>query len=348
MRIVHAIRSDGFAGVESHVARLAVGQARAGHRVAVIGGDPTFMRRAMAGEQILHRPAATVLDVVCGIDALRRSDILHVHMTAAEIAAVAAVRTWTHPVVSTRHFAGRRGSTRLGALAVPLISHRIQSQIAISSFVAEAVDGPSTVVYPGLPPDSAGTEANRRNTVLVVQRLEAEKRTRDAIELFARSGLADRGWRLTVVGEGAQRAHLQEVSQELGVESVTTFLGHRGDVKDLMRTAGLLVAPCDIEGFGLTVLEAMSVGLPVLACGAGAHLETVGVVPGAALYPPGDLAKGASMLQRLGTDPQRRAAYGAELCAVQRTRFTVEAQVKATESVYLRVLDQHRGRRASM
>lgn len=338
MRIVHAIRSDGFAGVESHVARLATGQARAGHRVAVIGGEPSAMLQATRGASVILRPAVSVSDVVRTLDALRHCDVLHVHMTAAEIAAVASVRTLSRPVVSTRHFAGHRGATRLGRLAAPLIAHRLDAQIAISAFVAATVEGRSTVVHPGLPVVPMVSEARRTRTVLVVQRLEAEKRSQDALEIFARSRLADRGWQLQIAGDGAERTSLEEQTRRLRIESSVTFLGNRRDVPDLMRAAGLLVAPCDIEGLGLTVLEAMSAGLPVVACGEGGHLETVGAVPGGALYPPGDMAGGADLLRSLAEDDRGRAAYGARLRQAQTTHFTVEAQVEATDVVYRSVL----------
>lgn len=337
MRIVHAVRSDGYAGVESHVARLAVGQSRAGHQVAVIGGDPAAMRQAMAGAGVVQRAAATVPEVVHGIDALRDTDVLHVHMTAAEIAALAAVRAWSHPVVTTRHFAARRGATRLGRLAAPLVEHRISAQIAISAYVAAAVEGESVVILPGLPVGAAAP-AERTRTVLVVQRLEAEKRTQDALEIVARSGLTDRGWRLVIAGDGALRAGLEETARRLGIAAATDFLGHRRDVPELMRTAGLLLAPCDIEGLGLTVLEAMAAGLPVVACAAGGHLETVGAAAEGALYPPGDLDVGAGLVGRLAGDDAGRVAYGAALRQTQSTRFTVEAQVAAVDAVYRGVL----------
>ena len=338
MRILHTVRSEAFAGVESHVARLAAGQARAGHAVAVIGGESAGMQRAMAGVDVIHRPAGTVTDVVREIDRLRRCDILHVHMTAAEAATLFAVRSWSRPVVATRHFARRRGSSLLGRMAAPLIARRIDAQIAISAFVAEAADGASTIVYPGLDTEPLAAVIDRTPTVLVVQRLEAEKRTEDAIDIFARSGVAERGWRLVIAGDGAQRRTLEGRAQRLGVESVTSFLGHHRDVPALMRKAGVLIAPCDIEGLGLTVLESMSVGLPVVAAGAGGHLETVGRVPGAALYPPGDLSAGASSLRGLVDDDRGRASYGSVLWEAQRDRFTIEAQVRGTDAVYRSVL----------
>lgn len=67
--IVHVVRSDGFAGVESFVAQLARAQAQQGDRVAVIGGEPTRMR-GVFGHAVPHAPAATVSDVIRALLAL--------------------------------------------------------------------------------------------------------------------------------------------------------------------------------------------------------------------------------------------------------------------------------------
>ena len=59
LRILHAIRSDGFSGVEQFVLRLALAQAAAGHRVTVIGGATDRMRPALAAAGIDARPRST-------------------------------------------------------------------------------------------------------------------------------------------------------------------------------------------------------------------------------------------------------------------------------------------------
>jgi glycosyltransferase involved in cell wall biosynthesis len=174
--------------------------------------------------------------------------------------------------------------------------------------------------------------------VLVAQRLEREKRTAVAIRAFARSGLSEQGWQLQVAGEGAERTALERLSKQLGLGDRVAFLGHRSDVDRLMGDAAVLFASRPDEAYGLSVLEAMATGLPVVATGAGGHLETVGSVEDAALFPPGDAAAAGRLLAELAADPRRRDAYGKALQEAQRTRFTLEAQVAATDAVYRSVL----------
>lgn len=342
MRILHAVRSDGFAGVERHVARLARAQSAAGHDVAVVGGAPDGMRATVDDPTVPLLPAASTGDVV---RALRRhaaaADVVHVHMTAAEVAAAVAARTTRRfpPVVSTRHFARRRGTGARGRLVAVVAASSVRAQIAISRYVADHVEGDSVVVHPGVAdrPDGRGAAA-RDDVVLVVQRLEAEKRTDLALEAFAASGLADRGWRLEVAGDGAQRTALQDLSRSLGIDGATSFLGARDDVDAILGRAGLLVAPCPVEGLGLSVLEAMASGLPVVASAAGGHRETLGGIDPLTLYPPLDPGAAGLSLAALAADPGRRDACAAAGRAAQRARFTPAAQVAGTDAVYRAVL----------
>jgi glycosyltransferase involved in cell wall biosynthesis len=174
--------------------------------------------------------------------------------------------------------------------------------------------------------------------VLVAQRLWPEKDTDVAIRAFSASGLASEGWRLVVAGDGALRRELETLAGSLGIGASTDFLGHRSDVLDLMRTSGLLLAPGPAEAFGLSVMDAMARALPVVAAGAGAHLETVGLAPDAALFPPGDAERAGSLLRALALSASARDAYGAQLQDLQRTRFTVVEQARRTEQVYREVL----------
>ncbi|MDC5697684.1 glycosyltransferase family 4 protein [Intrasporangium calvum] len=340
MRIVHAVCTDAFAGVERHIAVLAMAQADSGHDVIVVGGHARTMREVMDRRDIRHVAASTVWDVRRALDRLGDADVFNVHMTSAEIAAALAFRSRQVPVVATRHFPARRGaSSWLAGVAARMAARRISAQIAVSRFVADHIEPPSTVVVSGVPmADGAGGPARRSDRVLVAQRLEPEKRTADALRIFALAGLAADGWSLDIAGEGRERHLLEGLADELGIGPAVRFLGHRNDVADLMdRSAILLAAGCN-EALGLTVLEAMSRGLPVVAAAGGGHVETVCSVAPEWCHPVGDLRKAADLLAALARDPAPRIALGDRLRSAQRSRFTVAAQAEATEAVYRSVL----------
>ncbi|MGO4599359.1 glycosyltransferase family 4 protein [Terrabacter sp. 2RAF25] len=339
MRILHAVRSDAFAGVESHVARLARAQADAGDEVMVVGGDPTRMASAV-GPGVRTLPAGTVAHVLA---AVRRwapsSDIVHAHMTAAEIACATAMLGVATPLVVTRHFARDRGSNPVSTIAAVGAARRVSAQIAISHYVSRAIAGESVVIHPGVGSTATTRPAAQREpVVLLAQRLEPEKAGDLALRAFAQSGVADQGWRLEVAGDGSERSRLCTLADEVGISGSTRFLGHSSDVASLMERASVLLAPCSIEGLGLTVLESMASALPVVAVAAGGHLETVGSVTGAALHPPGDVDRAAELLSCLVSDPGRRDAYGFRLQQAQRTSFTPAHQAQATADVYATVV----------
>jgi glycosyltransferase involved in cell wall biosynthesis len=339
MRILHAVRSDAFAGVESHVARLSRAQAAAGDQVIIVGGDPARMADA-AGAGVRTLPAATVTEVLATVRKWAPcADVVHAHMTAAEIACATALLGVSTPLVVTRHFARGRGSNPASALAADRAGRRVDAQIAISRFVAGSISGDSVVIHPGVETTTTTKPASERDqVVLVAQRLEREKESEVALRAFALSGIADRGWRLEIAGDGAERSRLTSLAADLGIDASTRFLGHRSDVATLMEAAAVLLAPCSIEGLGLTVLEAMAAALPVVAVGSGGHLETVGSVPDAALHGAGDVGRAAELLAGLAADPERRDAYAASLQRAQRSRFTPAHQARATASVYASVV----------
>jgi glycosyltransferase involved in cell wall biosynthesis len=335
--VVHVVCTDAFAGVERYVTTLARTQDARGLRVHVLGGSADRMPAELAGSGVRWAAAPTPVRAAA---ALRRLDtrLVHAHMTAAELAAVAVARA---PVVTTRHFADARGSSAVGRAVGRFVSPRLAAQIAISAFVAGRVEGPSTVVHPGVPtvprtePDP---EAARRPVVLMAQRLEAEKRTDVALRMWAASGLADAGWELHIAGTGALRAELEALATRLGVAHATRFLGARSDMDALLSTASIFFAPRGDEPYGLSVVEAMAHGTPVVAGRGGGHNETVGAADGAVLVPPDDIAAAGAALAALARDPGRRAAYGEELRAVQAHRLGLDTHADGVAAVYASVL----------
>jgi glycosyltransferase involved in cell wall biosynthesis len=236
------------------------------------------------------------------------------------------------PVVSVRHFAAPRGGNRVNRAVAGIVGRLIGGQIAISRFVADAIEGESVVVHTGVADAADVDERAREPFALVLQRLEAEKATDVAIRAWAAMPVAE-GWRLVIAGEGGEEAALRRLARELGVEGSVDFVGFQADVQDWLRRASVLIAPTPREGLGLAVLEAMAQGVPVVAAAGGGHLETVGSVPDAALFPPGDAEAAAELLAGLVRDGDRRRDYGRALRERRRAAFTVAAQTELTVAV---------------
>lgn len=343
MRILHVTVSDRFAGVEQFIRRLAAVQAADGHEVFVAGGDARRMAPPLREAGVSFTPATSVGEA---LTAIRSSDVdvVNSHMTAADTAAASAglVTRRGPALVSTRHFALRRGS-RGPSIAYRAVERMLDAEISISRAVAESIRVPSTIVHPGVDPVEA-SESERERTVLMAQRLQPEKDTAVGVRAFAASGLAAADWRLEIAGTGPQERWLRTLADDLGLGDAVVFRGFRDDLPDLMRSAGMLLATSPFEHFGLTVLEAMASGLPVVASDAGGHSEMLRPLAGAALYAPGDAADAAALLAALSADAPRRARLGEAQRRRQLESFTLRAQADATEGVYRRVIAQRGAR----
>lgn len=327
--VVQVVRSDSFAGVERYIAETATELAERGWQVRVIGGDSAAMR-AHLGKGVDHRPARTVPQVFRALRTSGRTDVVHAHMTAAELPAALLKRRLGARLVVTRHFAAPRGASTVGRLAARVIERRVDLQLAISQFVADAASSPCVVLHNGVR-DSSDSAA-REHVVVMLQRLEREKDTATALRAWAASGVAAHGWQLVLHGRGSEQDALRALASELGIEDTVTFAGFTDDARDALRRAELMVATATAEPFGLAVVEAMAEGTPVLATKSGAHPETLG--DDGAYFAPGDVAGCAAQLVRLTESAAERRTLGDRLRERQRSMFSITAHVDRLEAMY--------------
>ena len=327
LRIVHAVRSNSFAGVERYISEVAGTLSRLGHEVTVVGGDPKALRLALPSA-VRHRSATTTAQVVLELVRCGRQDVVHAHMSAAELAAVLTRPLHRSPVVATRHFAARRGGSAISRAVTRTVARGLTREISISQFVADASGPGSVVLHNGVTDRPAGTA--RDASVLVLQRLEPEKDTALAIRAFALSGLSAEGWRLRVAGRGSQRDEISRLAVEVGVE--VDLLGFASDPASLIASAGLLLAPAPAVPFGFTVVVAMAAGTPVVASAGGAHVETVG--PNGLFFPAYDVQACAEQLRRAAQDTDGRARYGLGLRDRQQHLFRLDRHVEALLAIY--------------
>jgi glycosyltransferase involved in cell wall biosynthesis len=305
--------------------------------VDVVGGAPDRMRAELDHTVTFH-PAATLVTASRALVAARGADVVHVHMTTAE-----AVAFLTRPlddavIVATRHFAADRGSSPTRRLLARLTARPIVADIAISEFVARSVTGPTTLIHNGVV--GRPQAALESPVVVMLQRLDDEKAPEVGVRAWAASGLGDVGWRLVVAGDGVLRPALEALVDRLGCRTSVEFAGAVADTDALLAGASVLLAPAPSEPFGLSVVEAMSHGLAVVAAGGGAHVETVG--DDGLLFAPGDADAAARDLRRLGDDPELLRTIGHRLRYRQQERFSLGLHLDRLESLYRSVVADHR------
>ncbi len=113
--------------------------------------------------------------------------------------------------------------------------------------------------------------------------------------------------RLVILGEGPERDALLALRQQLGLDAVVDFPGFYADPLPLFARAAALVSSSRFEGFGLTLVEALACGTPVVStdCPTG-PVEILAAGDYGRLVPVGDAeALGAALLATLATPPDR-------------------------------------------
>lgn len=151
--------------------------------------------------------------------------------------------------------------------------------------------------------------AEREESLLVhVSNFRAVKRTDDVVRVFAKVA-AEVPARLVMVGDGPERPRAVALANELQVSKKVAFVGTLPHIEALLAGADLFLLPSSQESFGLSALEAMASGVPVIATGIGGLPEVVESGRSGFLHELGDVDGMAASALSLLRDPARLAAF---------------------------------------
>lgn len=164
--------------------------------------------------------------------------------------------------------------------------------------------------------------------------------------LRAAKALSDR-WpiRLHIVGDGAQRQELEELSRELGIDSLTCFHGQDLNIERYLQEASVFVYPsrCQ-EIFGISIVEAMSYGIPCVAANVGGIPEVIADARSGYLFArddPQDLARKLEMvLHRLSDGTAAELVTAAKETAAG---FSITNTISQMKDVYRQLLAEGDG-----
>jgi glycosyltransferase involved in cell wall biosynthesis len=175
----------------------------------------------------------------------------------------------------------------------------------------------------------------RRNEFLfmTVANFRPEK-AYDVLLAAARS-LADEGLpiRIAAVGRGPLRDALHARHAELALGDRFQFLGQRGDVLRLLAGADAFVLASVREGLPVALMEATSVGLPIVASAVGGVPQALEDEVDALLVPPADVGALVDAMKRLASDPGLRERLG-RAAKLRSTQFDMAEANRAVGEVY--------------
>lgn len=186
----------------------------------------------------------------------------------------------------------------------------------------------------GLPPDA--------KLIAAVGRLWPQKRVKDLIWAADLLKCVRDDVHLLVIGDGPQRWRLEQFCRQCEITEHVHFLGDRNDVLHLLPHCECLWLGSGYEGQSNAILEAMSVGLPVIASDIPGNRDLV--VPGITgqLFPVGDRAQLAKLTKHLLEHPAEAQAMGAAGRERVAREFSIPQMISRHAELYERLVQAAR------
>ena len=172
-------------------------------------------------------------------------------------------------------------------------------------------------------------------------RLEANKGAYDLLNAFAKVAAVYPDVKLVMGGAG-NMAYCEELSERLQIRAKVSLPGWviGAEKAQLLREAHAFVLPSHIEGMPISMLEAMSFGLPMVMCPVGSIPDVVSDGEEAIFVPPGDVESLAAAMLRLACDAEMRHAMGARNLEKFTRRFSAEVIAARVEAMYQEIIDE--------
>ncbi len=363
MRILQICSARELGGGERHLADLANSLARRGHDVyAVIVPHSPLQGElsALPKQNILELPMRNSLNILSAFKLARllqdlRIEIIHAHVARDyPLAALAASRADNARLVLTRHVLfPLNKSHRLtlrNVVRVIAVSQAVADKLRVQrifdrSKIVVVHNGVDTDRFAGGREGKADSGSRTKLRVGMIGHLAPIKGQKEFIRAAAIVSQRRRDdVDFVIVGEdksrkGENRLRIEKLIDELNLSGRVSLAGWTDDVAKLLGTFDLFVSPSRSEPFGLSIVEAMAAGVPVIATMSEGAREIIEAGKTGRLVPLRDVNALADAICELLSDAEERDRLSANAQLAVRERFSLERMVNATEQVYRQALE---------
>ncbi|PAV27039.1 glycosyltransferase [Tamilnaduibacter salinus] len=366
IRILHVTFNMGFGGTEQVIRQLVQNLPADAYRneIVCIDGFVGEMGQQLQSEGVTVQtlPRGQGLDVRLA-GKLRRIirrggiDIVHCHQYTPFFYGWLASLGLSAQVVFTEHGRFHPDRYRYKARWInPLMARLTPALVAISQATREALVEYEfmprcriDVIYNGIQgfdPDAAGAAELRRelgipasDTVLgTVSRLDPVKNQRMMLEAFQQFHQQHPDSWLLLVGDGPDRSRLEAYARELAVSDQVVFTGFQSRPSTYLQAMDVFLLSSHTEGTSMTLLEAMSLGIPPVVTDVGGNPEIVTHRQDGMLVPTEDPERMAQALEDIVSDPAFQQSLSATAKQTFNHRFSVEVMTDAYRRCYQRCL----------
>ena len=363
MKIVYIItRSDVLGGASVHLLDLAKSMINQGHQVDIlVGGNGAFTEElkknniSFSSLNHLKREISLIHDLL-GFWEIKKHlknlkpDVVHCHSSKAGLLGRLAAKSLNLPVIFTAHgWAFTEGVSakkqKIYAYLERFLAKLSDHIITVSEYDRQhgfkyQVGSPELVetIHNGVPDIRMPTtkESNAVIKLIMVARFEDPKD-----QLFLIQSLLKLpkhlNWQIDFLGDGPNLQKCKDLVENNNLESKIIFHGQSFKVKEFLNQADVFVLISNYEGFPLTILEAMSTSLPIIASDVGGINESVTSINGY-LIPKGNLEILTHSIIELIINRDLRQQMGENSRRLYEEQFSFNIMLKKTLDIYHNVL----------
>ncbi len=166
---------------------------------------------------------------------------------------------------------------------------------------------------------------------------EMIKRKNHEIALKALAKLKNSNYIFLICGKGELENHLKDVAMNLGIEDKVRFLGFRNDIPEICIVSDIFVFPSYQEGLPVSVIEAMSAGLPIIASRVRGNTDLIEDGIGGFLHEPNDYIGISRSINRVIKDENLRSEMS-KYNKIAAKKFEMSEVKKVMRLLYMKVM----------
>lgn len=345
MKVLHVISSLEIGGAQRLLSDLLPIQKQQGIEVSLLvlkSEETDFSKKVVdAGVPIISLNVKSFRNPFLAFKVrsiIKGFDIVHVHLVHSLYICSLAARGLKIKLVYTEHSTSnnRRGKAYVRPIEKyiygrydRLISISKQTQDALQAWL-QSEDDRFVVINNGVDTKAFANihKVVIPKSIIMVSRFASSKDQETVIRAMKE---LDDDVTLRFVGDGENLEHCKKVANDIGLGRRVQFLGARSDVANLIAESYIGIQSSNWEGFGLTAVEMMACGKPVIATDVDGLKQ---VVEGAGLlFPVGDYKKLASYINKLLNDKTEYRMMS-ERCRERAEKYDIKVMASAYESQY--------------